>query len=64
MHDRRDLLPGEGFRLVFQMPHEHLDDLRERHLAASDTGLLLDQRRAEDRLQRTHQPAVGLPDIG
>ena len=26
VHDGRDLLAGEGFGLVFQMPHEDLDD--------------------------------------
>ena len=64
VHDGRDLLPGEGFGLVLQMPHEDLDDFGERHLAAAQAGLLVDQGRAQDRLERAHQPAFGLADIG
>ena len=54
----------EGLGLLFEMPHEQLDHPGERHLATAQHSLLLDQRRAEDGLQRAHQPPLGLADIG
>ena len=63
-HDGGDLPAGEFFRLGFQVPDEDLDDLGERHLAAAKAGFLVDQGRAQDRLERPHKPALGLLDIG
>ena len=63
-HDGGDFLAGEGFRLLLEVPQEDLDDMGKRHLAATEAGLLVDQGRAQDRLQRAHQPPFGLLDIG
>ncbi len=64
MHDGGDLAAGEGFGLVLEVPHEDLDDFPQGNLAAAEAGLVVDQRGAQDRLQRTHQSAFGLADIG
>ena len=65
-HARRTSIsrPAKASRLLLEVPDEDLDDMGERHLAAAEAGLLVDQGRAQDRLQRAHQPALGLLDIG
>jgi hypothetical protein len=47
---------------VQQVAGDHVDELHR--AAAADVGALLDQRRAQHALHRTHQPAVVTVDIG
>ena len=58
------LLAQEGLGRDLEMAHEHLHDIGQRDLAPPQRRGLLDQGRAQDRLQRPEQPAVGLLDIG
>lgn len=63
-HDRGDLLAGERLGLLLEVLQKDLDHLGERHLAAAETGLLVDQGRTQDGLQRPHQATLGVIDIG
>jgi hypothetical protein len=63
MDDGAHLLAQEGLGRDLEMAHEHLHDIGQRDLASPQRRGLLDQRRAQDRLQRPEQPAVGLLDI-
>ena len=62
--DGGHLLAQEGLGRDLEMAHEHLDDIGEGDLAPAQRRGLLDQGRAQDRLQRPEQAAVGLLDIG
>ena len=57
-HDLIDLLAEPGFDLRFQMREEEAENAGERHRLLADVGLLVDQRGAENALQRAHEAAV------
>ena len=64
VHDGVDLLAEEAFGALLQLADEDAHDVPERDAPAAERRGLVDQRRGEDRLQRPHQPAVMLVDVG
>ena len=64
VHDGIDFSADIVLRLRLQVPDKQLHNISQRDLSTSERRRLVDQWRAEDRLQRAHQTPLGIAQVG